>query len=215
VTFRRSAPGRLIGWSRAYDAPVHRVSVLQVVAVLVVMGVGACSSTGGQQPASPLTSASAAATSGPLAFFECDPVDIRNPDGQPVTLTGTWLADDGATYTLRESRTSCLLFGSGQPKLGNEAGGNTLPRQVVLAARIYSDFTIQGWYSDTTALVRADDQAFRVEIVFLTGADGTEQVRLRRFYGSSAEINASWHNRCFVPEENVPADAYVSSQWCD
>lgn len=214
MTLRKPAQGPLTGSSRPYDAVMDPQRALQAVAVLTMIGVEACSSAGGQ-PSSPSTSAVSTATSGPLAFFDCDPIDIRSPDGQPVTLTGTWLADDGATYMLRESRTSCLLFGSGQPKLGNEAGGNTLPRQVVLAARIYSDFTIQGWYSDTTALVRADDNAFRVEVVFLTADDGTTQVRLRRYYDSSAEINASWHNRCFAPQADVPPDTYVSSQWCD
>lgn len=186
--------------------------------LLLLALLGACSAATSTSSPTSAEPSGANDSADPLAFFNCQAVEIEAPDGVLVKLDGAWLTDGGGAFDLRQTAT-CLLFGSGTvPTDRGEAGQEYPDRRIVFAARIFqADLTILGWYYEIeVAGDRApDNHPLRMNITFVPGPSGSSLVRLSRFYDPLSELyEVNWHNLCFVRETEAPADGPVPSDMC-
>jgi hypothetical protein len=89
----------------------------------------------------------ASAVPGPsdqAAAQDCPTIDLRDPSGEPVILTGTWQASDYGVYEMHQGA-SCLYWFGRSEYPGSEPGEYFA---TVLYGTIQRDFTIVGHWGD-------------------------------------------------------------------
>lgn len=121
------------------------ISLPFMVAVLAAVMTG-CSASDSPTP-SATPSASAA------ALEICPEIDLRMPNGEPLALTGRWLANHGGgSYYLSQDQ-SCLFW------MGQSSASGDVPAGAywtnVFSGRIVSRFVIAGPWSDVPAVAGA------------------------------------------------------------
>jgi hypothetical protein len=128
------AAGRLI----QHDGNRMRVRPTYVKAiVLLALTLAGCSAS---QPSSTPADGLAGGP-GPL----CPEIQLADPNGDGVQLTGQWLATDFGTYSMTQ-RESCLHWLGLSPAIGEDPAGTWWTN--VFVGRIESDFTINGEFAD-------------------------------------------------------------------
>jgi hypothetical protein len=128
-----------------------------VVAIVVGLATG-CSASDSPTPT--------ATPSASLAAEDiCPEVDYRTPSGEPLDLTGRWLANDLGSYYMTQDASCLFWFGQSRPEGDDPAGAYW---SNVFSGRIVSSFEVAGPWSDvpTVAGASANSGRLRLEIGF-------------------------------------------------
>ena len=134
--------------------------------VFVVVGSG-CAPTGSSSP--PEASAVAETEA-------CPAIDLISPGGEPLDLTGMWLADDFGTYAIRQVGSCVYWLGMSD----TDDGDGDQPHDAyppgrwwtnVFSGRLSSDFLIHGTWADVPQFADGptDEGTMILEIAFPPG----------------------------------------------
>lgn len=131
------------------------------------------------------------------AAQECPDLDLLDPSGSAVDLTGTWQANDFGLYDLHQDG-SCLYW------LGMSRYADSEPGEYwtnVLYATIRTDFSIAGHWGSVPHLPESDlgNGEITLEIGFESSADGSSPF-LRAVNATGGFGGTAW-----VPVEALPA----------
>jgi len=119
----------------------------------LIIGVAACGPA--NSPAIPTATQSEAVPT-PDAEAECGFIDLRDPDGAQIDLTGTWRhAQGGPVYYLYQDGTCVWYAGGFAASGGDQTWGPLGLFTVVFEGTVAADFTISGRW----ASVRRADQS--------------------------------------------------------
>ena len=161
--------------------------MVTVAAALLV----ACSPSDSPVPSGTTTTAS------PVAVDVCPEIHLLMPNGEPLDLSGRWLANDAGSYFLTQSDSCMFWMGQSPPGEDYPAGAAWTN---VFSGRIVSSFEVAGPWSDVPAVAggSADRGELHLGIEFFD-LDGVTWPRLVM----QSQVPPSFGGTAWQPEVTV------------
>jgi hypothetical protein len=127
--------------------------LIPAIGMALAIGVAGCAGPA----ASVLPSPSAAVPPSLSSGAECDPIDLRDPSGTRIVLTGTWREPGGGpVYYVYQDRDCLWYVGGFAASDGEQVWGPLGLFTITFQGRVAADFTIVGQW----AVVRTAGNSF-------------------------------------------------------
>ena len=127
--------------------------LIPAIGIIVAIGVAGCTSPAASVPPSPSASTPPSLSSG----AECVPIDLRDPSGTRIILTGTWREPGGGPVYYLYQDGDCLWYVGGfAASDGEQVWGPFGMFTITFQGRVAADFTVVGRW----AVVRTSGNSF-------------------------------------------------------